>query len=279
MFLKRILVLASFVSLLGVMSCNEGKDPTASVKISTEEDKTLYSMGLMLGQNLARLELNDRELNALAKGLYVAAKGQKAEIEWMEYQPKIQEFFQGRMKIVTEKSKVAGKTFLEKFSKEEGVKTTASGIAYKVIKEGTGNIPKATDTVEVHYHGTLIDGTVFDSSVERKQTVSFPLDRVIKGWTEGLQLMKEGGKTKFVIPSELAYGEMGAAPKIPGGATLTFEVELIKIKSPEELKKEETKDAVKVASAKTAGKPEIKKAIEAKKAEVKAETKKEEPKK
>jgi FKBP-type peptidyl-prolyl cis-trans isomerase FkpA len=268
MFLKKLLMIAGLMSLLVATGCNEGKDPTSSVKLNTEEDKTLYSMGLMLGQNLARLELNDRELNALAKGLYVAAKGQKAELEWMEYQPKIQEFFQGRMKIVTEKSKVAGKEFLEKFSKEEGVKKTESGIAYKVITEGTGKTPKATDTVEVHYHGTLIDGTVFDSSVERKQTVSFPLDRVIKGWTEGLQLMKEGGKSKFVIPSELAYGEMGAAPKIPGGATLIFEVELIKIKTAEDLKNE-SKDAVKVATSKTAPKKE----------EKKVEVKKEEPKK
>jgi FKBP-type peptidyl-prolyl cis-trans isomerase FkpA len=275
MLFKRFLVIASILSSLGLMGCNGGKDPTAGVKLSTEEDKTLYSMGLMLGQNLARLELNERELNALAKGLFVAAKAQKAEIEWMEYQPKIQEFFQGRMKIVTEKSKVAGKTFLENFSKEEGVKKTASGIAYKVIKEGTGNIPKPTDTVEVHYHGTLIDGTVFDSSVERKQTVSFPLDRVIKGWTEGLQLMKEGGKSKFVIPAELGYGDMGAAPKIPGGATLIFEVELIKIKSPEELKAAEAKDAVKMASAKNAVSKDAPKKADVKK----VEAKKEEPKK
>lgn len=248
MLLKQLLLIVSFSSLLGLMGCNEGKDPTANVKLSTDEDKTLYSMGLMLGQNLARLELTDRELNALAKGLYVAARGEKPELEWMEYQPKIQEFFQARMKIVTEKQKSAGKAFIEKFEKEEGVKKTESGIAYKVIKEGEGKTPKATDTVEVNYHGTLIDGTVFDSSIERKQSVTFPLDRVIKGWTEGLQLMKEGGKAKFVIPSELAYGEMGAAPKIPGGATLIFEVELIKIKSPEDLKKSESKEAVKVAS-------------------------------
>ena len=104
-------------------------------------------------------------------------------------------------------------------------------MAYKILKAGSGNFPKPTDVVEVHYHGTLIDGTVFDSSVDRKRKVSFPLNRVIKGWTEGLQLIKEGGKIKLVIPAELGYGEHGAPPKIPGGSTLVFEVELFTIKA------------------------------------------------
>ena len=116
-----------------------------------------------------------------------------------------------------------------KFIKDEGATVSATGLAYKVIKEGTGATPGGEDVVEVHYHGTLADGTVFDSSVERGKTISFPLNRVIKGWTEGLQTMKEGGKTKFVIPADLAYGEAGAPPKIPGGATLVFEVELFKV--------------------------------------------------
>jgi len=132
-------------------------------------------------------------------------------------------------KLNIELEKVKGKDFMEKFSKEDGVKKTASGLAYKVLKQGTGKSPKETSVVEVHYHGTLTDGTVFDSSVDRNKTISFGLDRVIKGWTEMLQLMKEGDKVKVVIPSELAYGENGAPPKIPGGATLVFEIELIKV--------------------------------------------------
>ena len=108
-------------------------------------------------------------------------------------------------------------------------KQTKSGLVYETIKEGTGKTPAASDTVEVHYHGTLTNGTVFDSSVKRNKKISFPLNRVIPGWTEGLQLVKEGGKIKLVIPSDLAYGNAGAPPSIPGGATLIFEVELFKV--------------------------------------------------
>jgi FKBP-type peptidyl-prolyl cis-trans isomerase FkpA len=146
-----------------------------------------------------------------------------------KFQNRIQEVFKARMDKVAAKEKDAGKAFIEKFIKDESATNTESGLSYKVIKEGTGATPSAEDVVEVHYHGTLTDGTVFDSSVERGKTISFPLNRVIKGWTEGLQTMKEGGKTKFVIPSDLAYGEAGAPPKIPGGATLVFEVELFKV--------------------------------------------------
>lgn len=211
-----------------LVACNSN-DPK-KISLSTEEDKTFYAMGFMLGSNLQRLNLTDKEMGALYKGLAASAKNEKAEVDMNTYQQKIQTLFKERMDKVADTEKKTGIDFLEKFSKEEGSKKTESGLAYKVIKEGTGATPGPEDEVEVHYHGTLIDGTVFDSSVERGQTISFPLNRVIKGWTEGLQLMKEGGKTKFVIPSELAYGDAGAGPKIPGGATLVFEVELFKVK-------------------------------------------------
>jgi len=171
----------------------------------------------------------------------MAAKNEKSEVDMAKYQNRIQEVFKSRMDKVSQKEKDAGKSYLDKFVSEEGGTKTASGLAYKVIKEGTGETPAAEDIVEVHYHGTLLDGTVFDSSVERGKTISFPLNRVIKGWTEGLQTMKVGGKSKFVIPADLAYGEAGAPPKIPGGATLVFEVELFKVTKAADANKPESK--------------------------------------
>lgn len=224
---KTLVFLSLIVSVLVLSSCNSN-DPK-SVKLESEDDKTFYAMGYMLGGNLQRLTLSDKELAALYKGVAMAAKNEKSEVDMGTYQNRIQEVFKARMDKVAAKEKDAGKAFIEKFVKDEAGTKTESGLAYKVLKEGTGATPAAEDIVEVHYHGTLTDGTVFDSSIERGKTISFPLNRVIKGWTEGLQTMKEGGKTKFVIPSELAYGEAGAPPKIPGGATLVFEVELFKV--------------------------------------------------
>ena len=120
--------------------------------------------------------------------------------------------------------------YLAENAKKDGVAVTASGLQYEVLEEGTGASPAASDTVEVHYEGTLTDGKKFDSSYDRGQTIEFPLNGVIAGWTEGLQLMKEGAKYRFTIPSDLAYGERGAGGVIPGGATLVFVVELVKVK-------------------------------------------------
>jgi FKBP-type peptidyl-prolyl cis-trans isomerase FkpA len=224
---KTWVYLSLIVSMFVATSCNSS-DPK-KITLGSEDDKTFYAMGYMLGGNLQRLNLSEKELAALYKGVAMASKNEKSEVDMAVYQARIQEVFKARMDKVAEKEKAAGTTFLEKFVKDEGATKTASGLAYKVIKEGTGATPAAEDVVEVHYHGTLSDGTVFDSSVERGKTISFPLNRVIKGWTEGLQTMKEGGKSKFVIPADLAYGEAGAPPKIPGGATLVFEVELFKV--------------------------------------------------
>ncbi|MFT6633306.1 MAG: FKBP-type peptidyl-prolyl cis-trans isomerase FkpA [Bacteriovoracaceae bacterium] len=229
-------ILASLLILAVTVSCQE--KGTSAVKLKTEDDKTFYAMGFMLGTNLQRLNLNDHELSALHKGIISSAKSEKSEVEMQIYQPKIQEMFKKRMEAVSVKQKTDGKKFLDEYAKKNPkAKTTASGLVYEMIKEGTGKTPVATDTVEVHYHGTLTNGEVFDSSVDRGKKISFPLNRVIKGWTEGLQLLKEGGKVKLVIPSELAYGDAGAPPKIPGGATLIFEVELFKV-NPEPAKPE-----------------------------------------
>ncbi len=240
---KAWLLLSLIISTLVLVSCNSN-DPK-SIKLESDDDKTFYAMGYMLGGNLQRLSLSDKELQALYKGISMASKNEKSEVDMAKFQNRIQEVFKSRMDKVAGKEKEAGKAFLEKFVKDEGATKTESGLAYKVIKEGTGATPGPEDVVEVHYHGTLSDGTVFDSSVERGKTISFPLNRVIKGWTEGLQTMKEGGKTKFVIPAELAYGEAGAPPKIPGGATLVFEVELFKVTKASDAAKASAKPAPK----------------------------------
>jgi len=213
------------LSPLFLGGCQMGKK--ASLK--TDEDKAFYSMGVMFGSRLKELALSDNEIDLLVQGLRDSAAGKKPEVDPSQFQIKMQELFRTRMTKIAEENKKKGADFLDNFVKKEGATKTASGLAYKILQEGTANPPKAQDTVEVHYHGTLIDGTVFDSSKERGKTVSFPLDRVIKGWTEGLQLLKPGGKIKLVIPPELGYGEHGAPPKIPGGATLVFEVELFKV--------------------------------------------------
>ena len=221
----RILLASMLVLVLGFsVACSKKAD------LKNEDNKTLYAVGNMFGQRLQTFELTDAEIDALLMGMKDALKNSKAAVDVNNQQTKIQELFQKKMAVRSEKEKKKGAEFLEGFVKKESAQKTQSGIAYKMIKEGTGKQPKATDIVKVHYHGTLIDGTVFDSSIERGKEVEFPLDRVIKGWTEAVQLLKEGGKIKVVIPSDLAYGDVGAPPKIPGGATLVFEIELFEVK-------------------------------------------------
>lgn len=227
--MKKTLALSAVVIALVLSGCKGGG---SKVELKTDEDKTFYTLGTMFGSRLNNLDLTEAEIDALAAGLRDSAAKKPLAVKPEEYQNKIQEIFSARMKTFADKVKKEGTAFLEKFV-SEGAQKTASGLAYKIENAGSAKKPKAEETVEVHYHGTLIDGTVFDSSKERNQPVSFPLNRVIKGWTEGLQLIGEGGKVRLVIPSELAYGDAGAPPKIPGGATLIFDVELISIKGAE----------------------------------------------
>jgi FKBP-type peptidyl-prolyl cis-trans isomerase FkpA len=202
---------------------------TAGAPPATESAKTLYAMGLALSQNLASLKLNAAELASVQNGLADGVLGRPPKVDIQTYGPKIREFANLRFAAAAEGEKKAGAAFLSKQAAEPGAIKQPTGFVYKEIKAGTGAAPKATEKVKVHYRGTLADGTVFDSSIDRGQPVTFSLGGVIPCWTQGLQLMKEGGKARLVCPPDLAYGDMGSPPKIKGGATLVFEVELISI--------------------------------------------------
>jgi FKBP-type peptidyl-prolyl cis-trans isomerase FklB len=207
-------------------------------ELTTPKQRTSYSLGANIGGNLKR-QVADLDLDAkmLAAGVADALAGKSAlsETEIEEalgaFQKEMQDKAQARQKAEGEANARKGEAFLAANAKKDGVKTTASGLQYKVLKTGTGKSPKATDIVKVHYHGTLIDGTVFDSSVQRGEPVSFPVEGVIPGWVEALQLMKEGDKWQLVIPAKLAYGEQGAGGPIGPNSTLIFEVELLTIES------------------------------------------------
>src|SRR5438552_13432678 len=199
------------------------------------KQRASYSIGADIGANFKRQEL-DIDTKALAAGLADALAGKTAltDAELREtlnsFRKEMMTKMEAKQKTDGEKNVKDGEAFLAANAKKEGVKTLPSGLQYKVIKSGAGKSPKATDTVKVHYHGTLIDGTVFDSSVERKEPATFPVNGVIPGWIEGLQLMKEGDKWQLVIPSKLAYGEHGApGGKIGPNSVLIFEVELLSI--------------------------------------------------
>lgn len=196
----------------------------------TDEQKTLYSIGVLVAKQLEVFNLSPAELATVKHGLDDATAGKKLAVEPEAYQQKINQLAQARMKVTAEKQKEKSKAFLEQAAKEKGAQKSPSGLIYVPLKEGTGAQPKETDTVKVHYTGTLTDGKVFDSSVKRGQPAEFPLNQVIKCWTEGVQKMKVGGKAKLVCPSSIAYGDEGRPPTIPGGATLVFEVELLDVK-------------------------------------------------
>jgi FKBP-type peptidyl-prolyl cis-trans isomerase FkpA len=194
----------------------------------TEDEKTLYALGAAVARNIAPFDLTEAELKHVQAGFTDGAlKKDVGDVQ--SYFPKIQELQNARIATAAESEKKSGEAFLAKAAAESGAKQTPTGLVYSEIKAGTGPTPAATDTVKVHYHGTLPDGKVFDSSVERKEPATFPLNGVIPCWTEGVQLMKVGGKSKLVCPSSIAYGDRGAPPDIKPGATLVFEVELLAI--------------------------------------------------
>ncbi len=193
-------------------------------------NKISYALGMNLAQNLKASGIEMVEYAEFTKGLEAAFEGKDTQMSAEEANQALQEFFGALQAKQAEGAIKAGKDFLAENAKKDGVVTLESGLQYEIITEGNGTKPTATDQVECHYHGTLIDGTVFDSSVERGEPAVFPVNGVIKGWVEALQLMPVGSKWRLTIPSELAYGERGAGQQIGPHTTLVFEVELLSIK-------------------------------------------------
>lgn len=192
-------------------------------------DKLSYAWGLAMGKQLQAMGMKEINSESFKDGVKVAFDGGEPEISVDEAQKLINDYLQDLEKKAEAKAREEGDKFLAENGKKENVKTTASGLQYVVEKEGEGAQPGAEDEVTVHYTGKLLNGTVFDSSVNRGEPATFPLNRVIPGWTEGVQLMKEGAKYTFFIPSDLAYGPSGVPNVIPPHSTLIFEVELIKV--------------------------------------------------
>jgi len=203
--------------------------PAWAAQPKTEEQKTLYALGVYITKQLAVFDLSKDEYEFVKMGINDAAAGKKLVVSPDDYNKNINALAQERAKAATQKQKELAKPFLENAEKEKDAEKTASGLIYQSIVIGTGAQPTASDTVKVHYTGTLIDGKEFDSSVKRGQPIEFPLGQVIPCWTEGVAKMKVGGKAKLICPSDIAYGDQGRAPIIPGGATLIFEVELLDI--------------------------------------------------
>ncbi|MDX1693341.1 MAG: FKBP-type peptidyl-prolyl cis-trans isomerase, partial [Ketobacteraceae bacterium] len=210
---------------------------TAGVEFTSEDQKASYAIGLKYGEAMSR-DVKELDLDLFYKGLVHGFKGEKPLLDPQEVMTtlkalqsrKMQEMQQAQQEVASE-NKEKSEAFLEENKAREGVKTTESGLQYEVISSGEEGAvsPDANDKVKVHYHGTLVDGTVFDSSVDRGEPIEFAVGGVIKGWTEALQLMKKGDKWKLYIPSDLAYGERGAGPKIGPNSALIFEVELLDV--------------------------------------------------
>src|SRR5262245_56171467 len=224
--MKRFIVIVS-ASLLVFPLFGQEKSP----QLKDQKDKVSYSIGMQIGFNLARQKV-DINPDIVAAGIKdsLAGKPQLTPDQVKDVMAQVEKDMEQQQKQLDENNKTKSAKCLEENKKNRGVKTTASGLQYKLEKEGTGPQPKATDTVTVNYRGTLIDGTEFDSSYKRGQPATFPVGGVIKGWTEALQLMKVGSKYQLFIPSNLAYGERAVSPDLAANSTLIFEVELLDAK-------------------------------------------------
>mgnify|MGYP001207045706 FL=1 len=215
-------IILSLVLIMGITSIN-------AQNLNTEMEKVSYSLGVNVAKSVKNQGLESIDSEAIAQAFTDVFEGNELKISEQESNIILQDYFGKIAKEAKSANVEAGEKFLAENAKRDGVTTTATGLQYEVLVEGSGDSPKETDQVTVHYHGTLIDGTVFDSSVERGQPATFPVNGVIAGWVEALQLMNPGAKYKLFIPSNLAYGERGAGGSIGPNATLIFEVELISI--------------------------------------------------
>ena len=244
-FLKPTVIALSLVAVFGCQQ-EAKKEEAKAPELKTEMQKQAYGLGASIGNYMQRNLAEQSKLGVtLDKDLIVrgfvdsiSGKSVLKEDEVKSLLSSLDQTMKTKQKEVADKSAQAsldeGKKFLAENAKKEGVKTTESGIQYEVLKATEGEKPKATDTVKVHYKGTFLNGETFDSSYDRGQPAVFPLNRVIKGWTEGVQLMSVGSKYKFTIPSSLAYGERGNPPRIPGNSVLQFDIELLEIVKPEQ---------------------------------------------
>ena len=192
-------------------------------------DKFSYGLGMGIGQNLLSMSVKNLDVDDFVKGLKDVLAGAKTDMSHTEAQQVVNDHFRKLAEEAYEQNKAAGEAFLAANAQKEGVVVLPSGLQYEVLAEGNGKKPSATDRVQCHYEGTLIDGTIFDSSIKRGEPAVFGVNQVIKGWVEALQLMQEGAKWRLYIPYDMAYGEHGAGEMIPPYSALIFDVELIKV--------------------------------------------------
>jgi len=219
-------VISCFVTLLCLgttASFAAAPEPT------TDEQKTLYAIGLTISQSIGTFSLSEAELELVKAGITDGVFKRPSKVDLQTFGPKIQQLQQARASVIAEPEKKAGTAFLAKVAAEPGAKKTESGAILMTIKEGTGATPKITDMVKVHYQGTLIDGTVFDSSTKLGEPAMMRVNEMSKCWVEGMQQIKVGSKSKLICPSSLAYRDKGLPPLIKPGATLVFEIELLEI--------------------------------------------------
>ena len=223
---KKIATAMVAVCLLAVATPSSHASDAA---LETEDQKTLYAIGVAMSRQLVNFGLTESDLALIQQGLVDGVTGGDLKVDLPTYGPKIETYLNSRMTAMAGKAKEAGKAFCEKAAQEPGAETTPEGMVFFSVEDGSGEAPTGTDTVKVHYHGTFIDGRVFDSSREGGEPATFALNAVVPCFSQGIQRMKVGGKAKLVCPPELAYGERGAPPMVPPGATLIFEIELLEI--------------------------------------------------